>query len=499
MKNSKNILTVTMFIVMVFLFVGCGIIPTPTPTPTDDEGVLTGQVMAPEDAVMAKQLTGQALANATVNILDPDTGDVIATTTTDENGNYEVVVPEGGPYILQAEKDNISIQQITPKVEEGEEYDLGTADETTTAIALIAQAMLEAEDFPDDLSDIDLEAIENDPNFDDVLEAVQQALLNGENPAQSIEVIVEVWTFLYPDESTPPAPSPPGPTPPTDYEVTNAVQDPGTTGGDGLNYTYASGTLTITQDSGTTVPYIESTGDGYPPSSGHWVGVAVQYTEAFEGDLYQLDITPQGGATKTYNPPILSADEQSRDELWYYFDVATTQQVTLKIYFTETDFETVTIDATGVTALEPSKSEYGFELTDTEQDFVAGVLPSQDSVIEGENGLDTTGLTPVGVTLKATTVNELGYDNVKVLAPEITGVQGGTLQLWAYSADDGKWFDAAVHGWGSEFTITPDYEVTTDVYVFADIAGTYEVTFELVDLDNSEEVIATKTETIKVL
>ena len=204
MKNSKNVFTLTILMVIVFLFAGCGILPTPTPTPTDDEGVLTGQVMAPEDAVMAKQLTGQALANATVNIIDPDTGEVIAATTTDENGNYEVNVPEGGPYILQAEKDNIAIQQITPEVEAGKEYDLGTADETTTAVALIAQAMLEAEDFPDDLADIDLDAIENDPNFDDVLEMVQQALLDGENPAQAVEVIVEVWTFLYPDESAPP-------------------------------------------------------------------------------------------------------------------------------------------------------------------------------------------------------------------------------------------------------------------------------------------------------
>jgi hypothetical protein len=220
MKNSKNIFTLTVLMVIVFFLAGCGILPTPTPTPTDDEGVLMGQVMAPEGAVMAKQLTGQALANATVNIIDPDTGEVIATTTTDENGNYEVNVPEGGPYILQAEKDNIVIQQVTPEVESKKEYDLGTADETTTAIALIAQAMLEAEDFPDDLADIDLRAIENDPNFDDVLDTVQQALLNGENPAQAVEVIVDVWTFLYPDESTPPAPSPPGPTPPAVKDAT---------------------------------------------------------------------------------------------------------------------------------------------------------------------------------------------------------------------------------------------------------------------------------------
>ncbi len=147
---------------------------------------------------------------------------------------------------------------------------------------------------------------------------------------------------------------------------------------------------------------------------------------------------------------------------------------------------------------EPTKSEYGFELTNTDQEFIAGDL-LEGTVIEGENGVDTTDLTPVGVTLKATTVNELGYANVKVLAPAVTGVEAGTLQFWAYSADDGKWFDAAVHGWGSGFPIAADYDVTTPIYVFADTAGTYEVTFKLVDLDNESAVIAEKTETITVV
>ena len=79
-------------------------------------------------------------------------------------------------------------------------------------------------------------------------------------------------------------------------------------------------------------------------------------------------------------------------------------------------------------------------LTGTDQEFVAGDL-LEGSIIEGENGVDTAGLTPVGVTLKATTINELGYANVKVLAPAVTGVEAGTLQFWAYSADDGKWFE----------------------------------------------------------
>ena len=70
----------------------------------------------------------------------------------------------------------------------------------------------------------------------------------------------------------------------------------------------------------------------------------------------------------------------------------------------------------------------------------------------------------------------------------------------AYSEDDGLWFDAAVHGWGDGFDGT-DYKKLPK-YVFADAAGTYEVTFKLVEWSESGQVgepIATRTATITVI
>ncbi len=129
------------------------------------------------------------------------------------------------------------------------------------------------------------------------------------------------------------------------------------------------------------------------------------------------------------------------------------------------------------------------------------MLESSNGIIASEDGVETTGLTPVNVTLRATDIKELGYEKVRVLPPEVTQTvgSGGKLQFWAYSEDDESWFDASVHGWGSGFPIAADYDVTTPIYVFADTAGTYEVTFKLVDLNNERAVIAEKTETITVL
>jgi hypothetical protein len=96
------------------------------------------------------------------------------------------------------------------------------------------------------------------------------------------------------------------------------------------------------------------------------------------------------------------------------------------------------------------RSEYGFEIEDADQVFVAGELLDSSGIIAGEDGVDTTGLTPVKVTLKAIQIKELGYEQVRVLPPDVTQTEGsgGQLQFWAYSEDDGLWFDAAVHGWG---------------------------------------------------
>ena len=196
MSKKRNLIFICLLILGVFLITSC------LPKPPVTEGILKGQVIVPEGS---KQLTGQALADATINIIDPATGAIIATTVTDANGYYQVFVPAGGPYLLQAIKDGIKVQQITPQVEVGIEYDLGTADCSTTAVALIVQVMLAAEDYPNNPADINLADIEADPNFNDVMNPVCSTIEAGGNPAESAVVQQAVEDFLYPPTPTPPA------------------------------------------------------------------------------------------------------------------------------------------------------------------------------------------------------------------------------------------------------------------------------------------------------
>ena len=197
MFKKRNLIFLSLFILGVLLITSC------LPKPPLTEGILKGQVIVPEGTIKAKDLTGQALPDATINIIDPLTGAILATTTTDVNGYYQVFVPAGGPYLLQAVKDGVKIQQFTPQIEVGIEYDLGDADCSTTAVALIVQAMLEDDSYPDDPADINLADIEADSDFDEVLSIVCSIIEAAGDPAVSALVQQAVEDFLNPPTPTP--------------------------------------------------------------------------------------------------------------------------------------------------------------------------------------------------------------------------------------------------------------------------------------------------------
>jgi len=189
MLKKRNLIFLSLLILGVLLLSSCFLNPLAT------KGILKGQIMVPEGSAQAKDLTGQALPDATVNIIDLSTGEIIATTTTDSNGTYQVFVPAGGPFLLEAVKDGMKIQQVTPQVEVGIEYDLGTADCNTTAIALIVQAMVDEGADPADLILADIEA---DPDFDDVLSSVTSIIEAGQDPTESAIIEQAVEDFLNP-------------------------------------------------------------------------------------------------------------------------------------------------------------------------------------------------------------------------------------------------------------------------------------------------------------
>jgi hypothetical protein len=259
MLKQKNLTLLSFLILGVFLLSSCFLQPPET------EGLLKGQVLVPEGTLNNKDIVGQALSDATVNILDLATLEILSTTITDSDGYYQVSVSPGGPYLLEAAKDGVKLEQITCPVEVGMEYDLGTADCTTTAAALIAQAMMDAGNNP---ADIDCADIIADPHFDDVSSIVCSIIKAGGDPTVSAAVLQAVEDFLYPPE---PAPTP-NPTPPSDAKVIKTFDfkalDPDVIG----VIDEGAKTITLTVPFGTEVtalvPTIVHTGVTISPASG---------------------------------------------------------------------------------------------------------------------------------------------------------------------------------------------------------------------------------------
>jgi len=228
---------ITILLVMVFILSGCL-----QKTPPQPKTIITGKVETVVDDT--KAIAGQALADATVSVINPLTGQVVASGTTDQNGQFSIEVPAGGPYIVQAAKGNIKIMKVvTPAIQEGETRDIDLCDSTSTALALIFQELVRRGYSP---SNIDLNAYTNNRYFPDLVNSVNNALLNGNDPTTNQPVNQNVLLVL--DGSSGGGDTRPIPTPKPKFTVTyhpNGGENPP------IGYTrYYAGQLVRVKDQG---------------------------------------------------------------------------------------------------------------------------------------------------------------------------------------------------------------------------------------------------------
>ena len=293
-------------IVILALAIG-GCAPFSPAPPT--KAILEGRVVVPEGAV--RQVGGQPLPGATVRVKDLE-GNIVATTTTDANGYYRVEVPAGGPYIIEVVKGSIKVLDISPQVEAGETYDLKTADATSTAVALVFQAKVEAGEDP---AEIDLDELAEDPKIkEELAQAIEEALAAGEDPTTAPEVIRLVDVIMTPPAPKPtPKPTPkPDTTPPTLKSLTAYIGEtpvPATKVGEQwtLEWTVgetvtkieaiASEPITLAVDLADAV--VRMSGEGWDPKTGNVVEIDAVYgtitVDETDPTKTRLIITPNPG------------------------------------------------------------------------------------------------------------------------------------------------------------------------------------------------------------
>jgi uncharacterized repeat protein (TIGR02543 family) len=292
----------------------------------------------------------------------------------------------------------VKVQQFTPQVEVGIEYDLGTADCSTTAVALIAQAMMDAEDYPDNLADINLTDIAADSDFNDVMSIVCSVIEAGEDPALSAVVQQAVEDFLYPPAPVPP---PPTPTPPTTYTVTydGNGHTAGTVPSDANNYEQGD-SVTVLGNTGNLV----KTQDGISLLFTGWntaangSGTSYNAADTFNMGNANVILYAQWSAITATGPAggLIFYDKGSVSDGWQYLEAApASTEETLKQwgkYGTEvgvtaqgTDVGTGKANTTAIVVKlneSPADSDRAAQLCDalTEGGYSDWFLPSKDEL-----------------------------------------------------------------------------------------------------------------------
>jgi len=219
-KESKYILPL-LLICSLLLLVGCL-----APFPDITEFMVQGKIMIPNSST--KDVTGWIpLPNATVTITDSE--GITHTVMIDSEGYYSFPeLPPGANYIItatgQIEGNTIIVKDIIPLVEEGENYDAGTADCESTALSLALEALL---DEGLTLEEIDLVEIQNTTHFANLVSTVclvLEAYGNVTTDPGTLGQVEEVVEEIIP----PPTPSPSPPAPSSDATLSALALSDGT-------------------------------------------------------------------------------------------------------------------------------------------------------------------------------------------------------------------------------------------------------------------------------
>jgi parallel beta-helix repeat protein len=184
MKYNKHILTITMFIVIVFLFVGCLM-------PPQTKGIIEGRVLVPPVAMgISRDVSGWVpIAGAEVTVIDAN--GITHTVYTDEDGYYSFENIAVNPNTVvtatvEVNGNTVVLKAVIPDaVAEDENYDAGTMDPESTALALVVEELIDEGVAQED---IDLDEIKDSDYFEDLVEQVTTIIEEGSDVTDDSDV-----------------------------------------------------------------------------------------------------------------------------------------------------------------------------------------------------------------------------------------------------------------------------------------------------------------------
>lgn len=198
MKRSKIILGILILSMIVLVFSGCSGGGNPVTPPNNDQSSLNrasinGYIKSVEKDLVKNKLI--PISNASVYLTDSDGKEYIV--STDKNGFYKFNgLSAGVNYIITAscpQKNNILIyKDVATKVVEGKDYNAGTADATSTTLALLLEELNKNGISPEE---VDADEVVNCEGFSEVKEEVKKVLDEEGDVTESDAINQSVSSF----------------------------------------------------------------------------------------------------------------------------------------------------------------------------------------------------------------------------------------------------------------------------------------------------------------
>jgi hypothetical protein len=175
MKYNKPIFIIVVILIISCFFAGCDVFTTPSPA----RGNISGRVLIPQGTKnITNDISGWIpVAHATVTIVDAN--GISHTVTTDKNGYYTFTnIEVNSNTIITANVtvngETLILKTVIPQaVAANEDYDIGSMTPESTALALVAEKLLDEGISPED---INIDEIKNTDNFNNLKEQISSVL-----------------------------------------------------------------------------------------------------------------------------------------------------------------------------------------------------------------------------------------------------------------------------------------------------------------------------------
>jgi len=153
----------------------------------DNEARLTGRAFIPlltEKGSVAERF----FSFAPVEVVDIETGEVVARGETEANGNYVIFLKDSGSFLITIGKGNRMVLTVVPRVRKGRSYRLGFTRARSTALSLVLLHLMRGKKDPGSVITYQAGRVLRSEYFGELEDLVRKTIALGKSVKENREI-----------------------------------------------------------------------------------------------------------------------------------------------------------------------------------------------------------------------------------------------------------------------------------------------------------------------